>query len=61
MLEAHKLGQKPFAEINKHLQKQGLMLKEGTRVDACIIAAAKSTKNKVGKRDPEIAPNKEWE
>jgi IS5 family transposase len=63
MLEAHKLGQKLFAEINKHLQEQGLMLREGTIVDASIIAAPKSTKNKEGKRDPEMHQTKkgnEW-
>ena len=63
MLEAHKLGQKLFAEINKHLQEQGLMLREGTIVDASIIAAPKSTKNKAGKRDPEMHQTKkgnEW-
>ena len=63
MLEAHKLGQKLFAEINKLLQEQGLMLREGTIVDASIIAAPKSTKNKKGKRDPKMHQTKkgnEW-
>jgi len=58
MLEAHKLGQKLFAEINKLLQEQGLMLREGTIVDASIIAAPKSTKNKKGKRDPKMHQTK---
>ncbi len=63
LLEAHKLGQKLFAEINKHLDEQGLVLKEGTIVDASIIAAPTSTKNKDRKRDPEMHQTKkgnEW-
>ena len=54
VLEAHNLGNKLFAEINKYLEEQSLMLREGTIVDASIIAAPKSTKNKEGKRDPEM-------
>ena len=63
LLEKHRLGQKLFAEINKHLDEQGLVLKEGTIVDASIIAAPKSTKNKDGERDPEMHQTKkgnEW-
>lgn len=63
LLEEHKLGRKLFAEINKHLAEQGLALKEGTIVDASIIAAPTSTKNKDGERDPEMHQTKkgnEW-
>ena len=63
VLEAHNLGKKLFAEINKYLEEQSLMLREGTIVDASIIAAPKSTKNKEGKRDPEMHQTKkgnEW-
>ena len=45
VLEANNLGKKLFAEINKYLEEQSLMLREGTIVDASIIAAPKSTKN----------------
>jgi IS5 family transposase len=58
MLDAHNPGQKLFAEINKHLHEQGLMLTEGTIVDTSIIPAPKSTKNKAGKRDPEMHQTK---
>jgi transposase, IS5 family len=54
MLEAHNLGKKLFAEINKYLEEQGLTLRKGRIVDSSIIAAPKSTKNKEGKRDPEM-------
>ncbi len=36
------------------LSERGLLLKQGTIVDATIIAAPSSTKNKSGKRDPEM-------
>jgi len=53
-LERHNLGKKLFAEINKHLDEHGLMMREGSIVDASIIAAPSSTKNKEKKRDPEM-------
>lgn len=38
-LEQHKLGEKIFKEVNAHLQDHGLILREGSIVDASIIAA----------------------
>ena len=35
----------------RHLESQGLRLREGTIVDASIIEAPSSTKNRAGKRD----------
>ncbi len=52
LLERHGLGKKLFKEINAHLHDNGLMLREGTIVDATIIAAPTSTKNREGERDP---------
>ena len=37
LLEEHELGQVPFEKINRHLESQGLGLREGTIVDASII------------------------
>jgi len=54
LLERHGLGRKLFNEINAHLKEQGLILREGTIVDATIISAPSSTKNKDGARDPEM-------
>ena len=54
LLEKHSLGQGLFAEINAHLEDQGLRLREGTIVDATIIEAPSSTKNRTGQRDPEM-------
>ena len=63
MLEANKLGEKIFADVNNRLDKAGLMMHGGTIVDASLIAAPKSTKNQDGKRDPEMHQTKkgnEW-
>ena len=63
LLEAHNLGRKLFEGINQHLAEQGLMLKEGTIVDASIISAPSSTKNQSRERDPEMHQTKkgnEW-
>ena len=54
LLEKHQLGTKLFAAINQHLADNDLMLKEGTIVDASIIAAPTSTKNRDKARDPEM-------
>lgn len=54
LLEEHKLGEALFALINKHVSEAGLKLKEGTIIDATIISAPSSTKNKAGKRDEEM-------
>ena len=54
LLEQHNLGQGLLEEINAHLESQGLKLREGTIVDATIIEAPSSTKNRTGARDPEM-------
>ena len=58
LLEKHELTPKILAVINAGLARQGLMLKTGTIVDASIIAAPSSTKNKDGERDPEMHQTK---
>ena len=54
LLEAHNLGDQLFAMINAFLQENGLKVSTGTIVDATIIDAPSSTKNKDGTRDPEM-------
>ena len=54
LLEQHNLTQVIFDRINAHLQQRGLMLREGTVVDATLIAAPPSTKNREKARDPEM-------
>lgn len=58
LLEEHKLQERFFAAVNELLQEKGLLMKEGTIVDATIIAAPSSTKNKEQKRDPEMSSTK---
>jgi IS5 family transposase len=53
-LETHDLCKGLFAAINTDLTARGLLLREGTLVDATLIAAPPSTKNKEKKRDPEM-------
>jgi IS5 family transposase len=63
LLETHNLTKVVFDTINGHLAAKGLLLKEGTIVDATIIAAPPSTKNKAGERDPDMHQTKkgnEW-
>jgi transposase, IS5 family len=54
LLEKHALTQRIFEEINAHLAEKGLFMREGSIVDATIVAAAPSTKNKAKQRDPEM-------
>ena len=58
LLEEHDLTRQLFAEINAVLSERGEFLREGTIVDATIIAAAPSTKNKSKERDPEMHQTK---
>jgi IS5 family transposase len=57
-LEGHGLTRRIFEAINAHLAEQGLMLREGTIVDATLIAAPPSTKNRDHARDPEMHQTK---
>ncbi|HHJ4328670.1 TPA: transposase, partial [Klebsiella pneumoniae] len=47
-----------LAVINGYLGDRGLSLRQGTIVDATLINAPSSTKNKDGKRDPEMHQTK---
>ena len=58
LLERHELGKGLLEEINAHLESQGLRLREGTIVDASIVEAPSSTKNRAGERDPEMHQTK---
>ena len=58
LLEKHQLTAAIMNAINNTLEQQGLLLKGGTMVDATIIHAAPSTKNKAKQRDPEMHQTK---
>lgn len=54
LLEEHNLTRRVFDEIQGHLANKGLVMREGTIVDATLIAAPPSTKNRDNARDPEM-------
>ncbi len=54
LLERHQIAPKILAAVNTLLAMKGLLLKQGTAIDATLIAAPVSTKNKQGERDPEM-------
>ena len=58
LLETHDLCKGLFSAINADLTARGLLLREGTLVDATLIAAPPSTKNREKKRDPEMHQTK---
>lgn len=58
LLEENDLTRAIFIEINALLEEKGLLLKEGTIVDATIISAPSSTKNATQSRDPEMRQTK---
>lgn len=58
LLEANDLSLQLLAAINATLATKGLLLKSGTVVDATLIAAPPSTKNRTGERDPEMHQTK---
>lgn len=58
LLERHQLTEQLLAEVNGYLSEKKLLLREGTIVDATLIAAPSSTKNKDKKRDGEMSSTK---
>lgn len=57
-LEREGLTAKLFCKVESYLSDQGLIVNEGSIVDATIIGASGSTKNKERKRDPEMKPTR---
>jgi IS5 family transposase len=63
LLERHKLGKQLLKTVNEHLVHNGIKISNGTIVDATIIRAPSSTRNKKGERDPQMhqtAKGKQW-
>jgi len=54
LLERHGLAAKLLSAVNADLSRRGLLLRQGTMVDATIVHAPSSTKNSTGTRDPEM-------
>jgi IS5 family transposase len=59
-LEEHNLTGVLFDEVGAMLEERGLLMRQGTIVDATIIAAAPSTKNKQKSRDPQMLRRRRW-
>ena len=58
LLEEHQLGEQILGTVNLHLQAQGVRITRGTIVDATILHAPSSTKNREQQRDPEMHQSK---
>jgi IS5 family transposase len=58
LLETHHLGRKLFEQVHRHLESQGMKVSTGTIVDATIINAPPSTKNRDKQRDPDMHQTK---
>jgi transposase, IS5 family len=58
LLEAHDMGRRIFEEVGALLEEKQLLMREGTLVDATIIAAPSSTKNRRRERDPAMHQTK---
>jgi transposase, IS5 family len=58
LLEKHNLGEQIFETVKAHLKANGMAMKQGTIIDATLIAALSSTKNEKGERDPEMHQTK---
>ncbi|WHZ11511.1 MAG: Mobile element protein [Burkholderiaceae bacterium] len=58
LLEKNNLSLQLLATVNATLTAKGLLLKNGTAIDATLIAAPSSTKNDSGERDPEMHQTK---
>ena len=58
LLERHELTKKIFEKTQRYLTERGLLLREGTIVDATIINAPSSTKNRDNTIDKEMKQTK---
>ena len=58
LLEKHGLGEQIFDTNKALLAARGVTMRQGTIADATLIAVPRSTKNKEGKRDPEMHQTK---
>jgi transposase, IS5 family len=58
LLERHDLTKAIFEGVAEHLAAKGELLRGGTIVDATLIAASPSTKNKEQRRDPAMSSSK---
>lgn len=55
LLEDNNIGKKLFEEVNNYLRDNGITVKTGSIVDATIVSAPTSTKNRDNSRDREMS------
>ena len=60
LLEKHKLTEKLFEQSRRYLIDKGLMVREGTIVDATLLNAPSATKNKENARDKKMKQTKKF-
>lgn len=63
LLEKHDLGGAMLQTMNEYLESRGIRISRGTIVDATILHAPSSTKNRSGERDPamhQTRKGKQW-
>jgi IS5 family transposase len=63
LLKKHDLGDQIFEAVKAHLKTNGMVMKQGTIIDATLIAVPSSTKNEKKERDPEMhqtCKDKQW-
>jgi IS5 family transposase len=58
LLEQNDLGKQICKAVKEHLKANGMAMKQGTIIDATVIAAPSSTKNEKCERDPEMDQTK---
>ncbi len=58
LLERHDLGRRLFERVHTYLERHGIAIGTGTIVDATIIQAPSSTKNREKRRDPDMHQTK---
>ena len=58
LLERHSFGRRLFKQVGRHVSNQCMKVFRGAIVDATIITAPSSTKNRSGKRDPQMRQTK---
>jgi transposase, IS5 family len=58
LLEKHELGDQIFETVKAYLKDRGMEMRQGTIIDATLIAAPSSTKNNAKERDPEMHQTK---
>ena len=52
--EKNNLGKEIFETVKAHIFSQGMTVRQGTIIDATLIAASQLRQNNTGERDPEM-------